>query len=90
MTVSTVITREFLYPVAIPSTSLLFFFRVRAIYGGARKVIVVFGLMLAVVSNTATALMVGLPAVRVTYRSLLVVPNLMLTSVMACRLYRHT
>ncbi|KAF8180723.1 hypothetical protein K438DRAFT_1768267 [Mycena galopus ATCC 62051] len=34
-----------LYPVAIPSTSLLFFVRVRAIYGCTRAVTIVFGLM---------------------------------------------
>ncbi|KAF8160223.1 hypothetical protein K438DRAFT_1860027 [Mycena galopus ATCC 62051] len=34
-----------LYPVAIPSTSLLFFFRVRAVYDGARTITIIFGLM---------------------------------------------
>ncbi|KAJ7128684.1 hypothetical protein C8R44DRAFT_701111 [Mycena epipterygia] len=34
-----------LYPVAVPATSLLFFFRVRAIYGGQRSVTVIFGLL---------------------------------------------
>ncbi|KAJ7128703.1 hypothetical protein C8R44DRAFT_667079 [Mycena epipterygia] len=34
-----------LYPVAVPATSLLFFFRVRAVYGGQRIVTVIFGLL---------------------------------------------
>ncbi|KAJ7080247.1 hypothetical protein C8R44DRAFT_722786 [Mycena epipterygia] len=34
-----------LYPVAIPATSLLFFFRVRAMYSGRRAVTVFFGLL---------------------------------------------
>ncbi|KAJ7142691.1 hypothetical protein C8R44DRAFT_658302 [Mycena epipterygia] len=34
-----------LYPAAIPATSLLFFFRVRAIYGGKRSVTVFFGIL---------------------------------------------
>ncbi|KAF8180737.1 hypothetical protein K438DRAFT_1841722 [Mycena galopus ATCC 62051] len=42
-----------LYPVAIPSTSLLFFFRVRAIYGGTRAVTIIFGLMWIAVLATS-------------------------------------
>ncbi|KAJ7142690.1 hypothetical protein C8R44DRAFT_924322 [Mycena epipterygia] len=36
---------DWLYPAAIPATSLLFFFRVRAIYGSKRSVTVVFGIL---------------------------------------------
>ncbi|KAF8180741.1 hypothetical protein K438DRAFT_2021303 [Mycena galopus ATCC 62051] len=36
---------DLLYPVAIPSTSLLFFFRVRAIHGRTRAATITFGLM---------------------------------------------
>ncbi|KAF8207401.1 hypothetical protein K438DRAFT_1667965 [Mycena galopus ATCC 62051] len=177
---------EILYPIAIPSTSLLFFFRVRAIYGGARIVTIIFGLMwvvvlatcivvpfatggvnigttrycmisedapysaiagiapavfdtavfiaisyrlignthteyswtekartfltgaylpslsksllvdgqvyymITVVSNTVTSIMNCGPPIGIAYRSLLMLPNVMLTSVMACRVYRHT
>ncbi|KAF8162093.1 hypothetical protein K438DRAFT_1859176 [Mycena galopus ATCC 62051] len=42
-----------LYPVAIPATSLLFFFRVRAIYGGTRAVTIIFGLMWIAVLATS-------------------------------------
>ncbi|KAJ7653414.1 hypothetical protein B0H17DRAFT_1186358 [Mycena rosella] len=34
-----------LYPIAVPSTSLLFFFRVRAIYGGTLTITAVFGIL---------------------------------------------
>ncbi|KAF8160269.1 hypothetical protein K438DRAFT_1860129 [Mycena galopus ATCC 62051] len=177
---------QILYPIAIPSTSLLFFFRVCAIYGGARIVKIIFGLMwvvvlgtciivpfatrgvnigttrycmvgedppyaaivgivpavfdtavfiaisyrlignthteyswtkkartfltgaylpsfsksllvdgqiyymITVVSNTVTSIMICGPPIGITYRSLLIIPNVMLTSVMACRVYRHT
>ncbi|KAF8180443.1 hypothetical protein K438DRAFT_1841862, partial [Mycena galopus ATCC 62051] len=177
---------QILYPVAVPSTSLLFFFRVRAVYGGARMVTVIFGFvwiaelatcivvpiatgginigatrycipselasyiggagitpalfdtavfiaisfklvqnsqteyssaskvrafltgaylpsfsrsllvdgqvyyMITVVSNITAGVLAALPEVGVTYRSLPGVPNVMLTSVMACRVYRHT
>ncbi|KAF8160238.1 hypothetical protein K438DRAFT_1619625 [Mycena galopus ATCC 62051] len=43
-----------IYTVAIPSTSLLFFFRVRAIYGRTRAVTVVFGLLWIAVLGTST------------------------------------
>jgi hypothetical protein len=176
-----------IYPVAIPSTSLLFFFRVRAIYGHTRPVTIIFGLMwtavlatsilvpiaargtnigptryciigevadyagavglapgvfdtaifLAIsyklvqnthvehpswkqkarafftgaylpsfsrslfvdgqiyylitsVSNVVTFILPCLSSLALPYRSLLVVPNMMLTNVMACRVYRHT
>ncbi|KAJ6537496.1 hypothetical protein DFH09DRAFT_1400206 [Mycena vulgaris] len=175
-----------LYPVAVPATSLLFFFRVRAIYAGNRTVTIVFGLlwlaelaacitvpfgtggvnigatpyciiaelapytgaasimptvfdtavfvaisyrfvgnthlkyswremccalvsgaalpvfskalfrdgqvyyMITVLSNIALSVMVYAPGVSPGSRSLPVVLNLMLTSVMACRVYRHT
>ncbi|KAF8187893.1 hypothetical protein K438DRAFT_2149903 [Mycena galopus ATCC 62051] len=175
-----------LYPVAIPSTALLFFFRVRAIYGGARKVTIIFGLMwiaalatcvivplaigginigpthycmpselipyagaagiasavfdtgvflaisyklvqntaveyssagklrafltgahlpsfskslfidgqvyymITAASNIVAAFLTWFPGIEVTYRSLPTIPNVMLTSVMACRVYRHT
>ncbi|KAF8166734.1 hypothetical protein K438DRAFT_1856840 [Mycena galopus ATCC 62051] len=177
---------QILYPISIPSTSLLFFFRVRAIYGDARMVTIIFGLMwvvvlatcimipfatggvnigttryfivgelapsavivgiapavfdttvfiaisyrlignthteyswiekartfltgaylpsfsksllvdgqvyymITVVSNTVTAIMACRPPIGIAYRSLPVLPNVMLTSVMACRVYRHT
>ncbi|KAF8162082.1 hypothetical protein K438DRAFT_1859130 [Mycena galopus ATCC 62051] len=42
-----------LYPVAIPATSLLFFFRVRAIYGGTRAATIIFGLMWIAVLATS-------------------------------------
>ncbi|KAF8180725.1 hypothetical protein K438DRAFT_1938159 [Mycena galopus ATCC 62051] len=42
----------FLYPIAIPSTSLLFFFRVRAVYGHTRRVTIIFGLMWIAVLGT--------------------------------------
>ncbi|KAF8141036.1 hypothetical protein K438DRAFT_1878785 [Mycena galopus ATCC 62051] len=42
-----------LYPIAIPATSLLFFFRVRAIYGGTRAVTIIFGLMWIAVLATS-------------------------------------
>ncbi|KAJ7202675.1 hypothetical protein B0H12DRAFT_1035933 [Mycena haematopus] len=175
-----------LYPFAIPSTSLLFFFRVRAVYGAARRVTIIFGLlwiaelaacvsvpfgtgginigptrycivtklepfagsaaitpavfdtsvfiaisyrlvgnthveyswgqalralltgaylpsfsksllidgqmyyMITVVGNIVTAIMVYFPGIEVGYRSLPVIPTMTLTSVMACRVYRHT
>jgi hypothetical protein len=34
-----------LYPIAVPSTSLLFFFRVRAIYANSRPITIVFALL---------------------------------------------
>ncbi|KAF8180715.1 hypothetical protein K438DRAFT_1725414 [Mycena galopus ATCC 62051] len=43
-----------IYTVAIPSTSLLFFFRVRAIYGCTRAATVVFGLLWIAVLATST------------------------------------
>ncbi|KAF8160246.1 hypothetical protein K438DRAFT_1619544 [Mycena galopus ATCC 62051] len=176
-----------LYPIAIPSTSLLFFFRVRAIYGCTRAVTTVFGLMwiavlatstivpiairgvniestsycivgrvasytgavgltpglfdtavflaisyrlvgnthveypslkqmarafitgaylpsfskslfidgqiyymITVVSSIVTFVLLCFPGVPIVYRSILVIPNMMLTNVMACRVYRHT
>ncbi|KAJ6607842.1 hypothetical protein B0H10DRAFT_2069993 [Mycena sp. CBHHK59/15] len=42
-----------LFPLAIPLTSLLFFFRVRAVYCGARTVTIVFGLMWLAVLGTS-------------------------------------
>ncbi|KAJ7782250.1 hypothetical protein DFH07DRAFT_935447 [Mycena maculata] len=42
-----------LLPLAIALTSLLFFFRVRAVYGGARTVTIVFGLMWLSVLGTS-------------------------------------
>ncbi|KAF8142563.1 hypothetical protein K438DRAFT_1946243 [Mycena galopus ATCC 62051] len=178
---------QILYPVAVPSASLLFFSRVRAVYSGARTVTFIFGFMwitelanciivpiatgginiggtrycicdelpwyvgtgvgitpalfdtavflaisfklvqnsqtgyssasrvrafitgqylpsfsrsllvdgqvyymITVVSNITTAALAVLPGIGLTYRSLAGVPNVMLTSVMACRVYRHT
>ncbi|KAF8162039.1 hypothetical protein K438DRAFT_1449788, partial [Mycena galopus ATCC 62051] len=178
---------QILYPVAVPLASLLFFFRVRAVYGGARMVAVIFGFMwiaelatcivvpmvtggihigttrycicgklvwhvgisvnitpalfdsavflaisfklvqnnqtehssaskvrafiagrylpsfsrsllvdgqvyymITVVSSITAAVLAALPEVGLMYRSLPGVPNFMLTSVMACRVYRHT
>lgn len=42
-----------LFPIAIPLTSLLFFFRVRAVYCCARAVTIVFGLMWLAVLGTS-------------------------------------
>ncbi|KAJ7107514.1 hypothetical protein C8R44DRAFT_637441, partial [Mycena epipterygia] len=42
-----------LFPLAIPLTSLLFFFRVRAVYCGARPVTIIFGLMWLSVLGTS-------------------------------------
>ncbi|KAF8180752.1 hypothetical protein K438DRAFT_1841758 [Mycena galopus ATCC 62051] len=46
--------------------------------------------MITAVSNIVSFLLVCLPGVALAYRSLLTIPNMMLTNVMACRLYRHT
>ncbi|KAJ7128707.1 hypothetical protein C8R44DRAFT_778543 [Mycena epipterygia] len=175
-----------LYPVAVPATSLLFFFRVRAIYGGERSVTVIFGLlwmvefgacmvvpfgtggvnigptayclvailapyagaagitpaifdtavflaisyrlignthvdysrmekfraflsgaylpsfsrsllvdgqvyyMIVVISNVATCALIWAPGINTGYRAVLAIPNITITSVMACRVYRNT
>ncbi|KAF8180754.1 hypothetical protein K438DRAFT_1841767 [Mycena galopus ATCC 62051] len=178
---------DLLYPVAIPSTSLLFFFRVRAIYGRTRAATITFGLMwlavlatcilvptstgganiestrycvvaelapyegavgltpglfdtavffaisyklvgnthveysswkqkarafftgaylpsfskslfvdgqiyymITAVSNIVAFVLLCFPGLGPAYRSFLVVPNAMLTNIMACRVYRHT
>ncbi|KAJ7749706.1 hypothetical protein B0H16DRAFT_1691816 [Mycena metata] len=159
-----------LYPIAVPSTSLLFFFRVRAIYANSRPITIAFAVlwiievaacitipfgtgginigptryctidelapytssasitptvfdtavfvaisyrlvgnraylpsfskaifvdgqkyyMITVISNIAMSAMIYAPGVSPGLRSILALPNVMLTSVMACRVYRHT
>ncbi|KAJ7473547.1 hypothetical protein FB451DRAFT_1249509 [Mycena latifolia] len=46
--------------------------------------------MMTVISNIATSVMVYVPGVSVGSRGLVAVSNVMLTSVMACRVYRNT
>ncbi|KAJ7100314.1 hypothetical protein C8R43DRAFT_1141352 [Mycena crocata] len=46
--------------------------------------------MITVVSNIVTTVMVYVPSVSPVYHGLLVIPNLTLTSIMACRVYRNT
>ncbi|KAF8179498.1 hypothetical protein K438DRAFT_1680489, partial [Mycena galopus ATCC 62051] len=46
--------------------------------------------MITVVSNITAAVLAALPEVGLAYRSLPGLPNVMLTSAMACRIYRHT
>ncbi|KAJ6596051.1 hypothetical protein B0H10DRAFT_2089378 [Mycena sp. CBHHK59/15] len=47
------------YPVAVTSTSLLFYFRVRAIYGGKRTVTAVFGILWLAVLGTGITIPFG-------------------------------
>ncbi|KAJ6538112.1 hypothetical protein B0H19DRAFT_1003735 [Mycena capillaripes] len=46
--------------------------------------------MTTIPTNVAMSVLIFLPNVSAAYRSLPALPNLMLTSVMACRVYRHT
>ncbi|KAJ6572466.1 hypothetical protein DFH09DRAFT_1312755 [Mycena vulgaris] len=46
--------------------------------------------MVTVVINILTTVMVYVPTASPLYHGLLVIPNVMLTSIMACRVYRHT
>ncbi|KAJ6556387.1 hypothetical protein B0H19DRAFT_1071491 [Mycena capillaripes] len=46
--------------------------------------------MIAAIFNIVTTLMVYMPGVSVVYHAILVIPNLTLTSIMACRVYRNT
>ncbi|KAJ7472273.1 hypothetical protein B0H11DRAFT_2038320 [Mycena galericulata] len=54
-----------LFPLAIPLTSLLFFFRVRAVYSGARTVTIVFGLMWLSVLGTSIMVLFATPVVNI-------------------------
>ncbi|KAJ7657143.1 hypothetical protein B0H17DRAFT_1021288 [Mycena rosella] len=46
--------------------------------------------MITVIFNIVTTLLVYMPGVSAVYHSILVIPNLTLTSIMACRVYRNT
>ncbi|KAJ7226402.1 hypothetical protein C8J57DRAFT_1731012 [Mycena rebaudengoi] len=46
--------------------------------------------MITVVTNITAFILLCFPVLGPTYRSFLVVPNVMLTNMMACRVYRHT
>ncbi|KAJ7101658.1 hypothetical protein C8R44DRAFT_597240, partial [Mycena epipterygia] len=46
--------------------------------------------MIAVILNIVTTLLVYMPGISAVYHSILVIPNLVLTSIMACRVYRNT
>ncbi|KAJ7459577.1 hypothetical protein B0H11DRAFT_2059063 [Mycena galericulata] len=46
--------------------------------------------MITVISNIALSVMIYAPGVSPGLRSILALPNVMLTSIMACRVYRHT
>ncbi|KAJ7434527.1 hypothetical protein B0H11DRAFT_1752852 [Mycena galericulata] len=54
-----------LFPLAIPLTSLLFFFRVRAVYGGARTVTIVFGIMWLAVFGTSIMVLFATPVANI-------------------------
>jgi hypothetical protein len=45
---------------------------------------------ITVVTNIAAFILLCFPVLGPAYRSFLVVPNVMLTNMMACRVYRHT
>ncbi|KAJ7716391.1 hypothetical protein DFH07DRAFT_973911 [Mycena maculata] len=46
--------------------------------------------LIAVIANVVTTLMVYVPDISAVYHGILVIPNVALTSIMACRVYRNT
>ncbi|KAJ7337685.1 hypothetical protein DFH08DRAFT_784035 [Mycena albidolilacea] len=46
--------------------------------------------MITVIVNIVTTVMIYVPGISAVYHSILVVPNVLLTSIMACRVYRNT
>jgi hypothetical protein len=45
---------------------------------------------ITVIINIVTTVMIYVPGISAVYHSILVIPNVLLTSIMACRVYRNT